>query len=82
MAKQVIRAKATFVEGYEGPNTFAFQGTSPKGNRVVVEVEPDMVKKLANYMAFTDSAGHAAWHLYNPGLGGPCTMCERRRPSG
>ena len=77
MAKQVIRAKATFVEGLNGPNTFAFSGQSPKGNRVVVEVEPDTVKALAKFMEYTDSAGHAAWHLNRPECPAPCGSCEK-----
>lgn len=77
MAKQAIRAKTTFVEGYNGPNTFAFQGQSPKGNRVVVEVDLDTIRKLAEFLRYTDSAGHAVWHLYSPETSLPCSMCTQ-----
>ena len=76
MAKQVIRATATSVEGYEGDQTFGFIGQSPKGNRVVMRVDPDVITRLAKFMESTDSAGHAAWH-FNFGQQAPCSMCEK-----
>lgn len=46
----------------------------------MVEVEPDTIRKLAEYLRYTDSAGHAAWHLYAPEIPVPCSLCEKREP--
>lgn len=68
--------KLTYFAGYEGTGAFHFEGITPKGRSVAVDVPAEVIIKLAELMRHTKSVGHAAWHVREGKAIGDCSSCN------
>ena len=79
MTKNPETARMTLIEGYPSEQVVV-TAKYINGKEVQVNINPEVFKKIAEILRYTDHIGYAFYHFNNPDVPIPCWMCHKENP--